>query len=331
MTPELSVVVRLGPRLAELRAHPRTLAVGQMPAYVAGLVDLAALHQRPRAGDVAHGLPERLRAVQYVQLLLARAAGPRSTRSASSAVATVAFSVDPSRSDSGTFVPSVVIPSATTCVISASSIPSIITTASSSSDRSRPSNSSSAVRVLDTKARTRPTSTSTASRPHLLADRLIDPARTTGRDAGEHPLQHDLLEQIARGELLIAVQLDLRGVIRGPNPRPADRHPATAQRDLARRVTVALRGRAPDHACPSGRRSGRPPTPSSRATPPDQCSRRARAVRPSPAPRSRPATAEHAQAAPAVDLLGLDDLDNRVACSSRRFLLSLINFGTGSP
>ena len=72
---------------------------------------------------------------------------PRSTRSLSSAVATIAFSVDPSLSESGTFVPSLVIPSATTCVIPASSMPSIITTASSSSERSRESSSSSASRA----------------------------------------------------------------------------------------------------------------------------------------------------------------------------------------
>ena len=63
-------VVGVGPRLAELRAHPSALPIGQMPADVAGFVDLTALYQRPWAGDVAHGLAERFGAVKDVELLL---------------------------------------------------------------------------------------------------------------------------------------------------------------------------------------------------------------------------------------------------------------------
>jgi hypothetical protein len=74
----------------------------------------------------------------------------------------------------------------------------------------------------------------------LLADRLINPARATRRHAGQHPLQHKPAEQITRGELLVAIELDLLGVIRGPHPRPTDRHPASTERHLPRRVTVAL-------------------------------------------------------------------------------------------
>jgi hypothetical protein len=76
----------------------------------------------------------------------------------------------------------------------------------------------------------------------LLPDRLIDPRRAARGDAGEHPLQHHLAEQIARGELLVAGQLDLLAVGRGPHPRPADLDAASAERHLARRVTVPLRG-----------------------------------------------------------------------------------------
>src|SRR6266536_3158123 len=138
---------------------------------------------------------------------------PRSHRSASSAVATVAFSVEPSLSESGTFVPSVVIPSATTCVMPASSMPSIITIASSRSERSRASSSSSAARVPLTNAR-------------------------------KHPLQRDPLEQIAPGELCVRLEGDLRAVVGGPNARAADRNASAAERDLAADVPVALR-RAP--------------------------------------------------------------------------------------
>jgi len=64
-----------------------------------------------------------------------------------SAVATVAFSVEPSHSPSGIFEPSVVIPSATTIVRSLSSIPSIIITARRRSASWRAISSASAWRV----------------------------------------------------------------------------------------------------------------------------------------------------------------------------------------
>jgi hypothetical protein len=72
---------------------------------------------------------------------------PRSTRSASSVLASVAFSVEPSQSPSGILTPSVVMPSATTWVRSASSMPSSIITASRTSSSRRDINSDSAVVV----------------------------------------------------------------------------------------------------------------------------------------------------------------------------------------
>jgi site-specific DNA recombinase len=69
---------------------------------------------------------------------------PRSTRSDSSAVATVAFSVEPSHNPSGIFTPSVVIPKATTIIRSLSSIPSSIITASRRSASCRDISSPSA-------------------------------------------------------------------------------------------------------------------------------------------------------------------------------------------
>ena len=78
---------------------------------------------------------------------------PRSTRSESSALATVAFSLEPSHSPSGILTPSVVIPSATMFVRPFSSIPSSIITASLTSSRRRLISSSSATRVRSTNAR----------------------------------------------------------------------------------------------------------------------------------------------------------------------------------
>ena len=67
---------------------------------------------------------------------------PRATRSASSAVTIVLFSVSPSHRPTGTFVPSVQIANATTQHTSAKCTPSSINAASLSSDRPRLINSS---------------------------------------------------------------------------------------------------------------------------------------------------------------------------------------------
>jgi hypothetical protein len=72
---------------------------------------------------------------------------PRSTKSASSVRASVAFSVLPSQSPSGIFPPSVLMPSATTWVRSAISRPSSIITARRTSSSRRAIRSESAVRV----------------------------------------------------------------------------------------------------------------------------------------------------------------------------------------
>ena len=64
--------------------------------------------------------------------------------------ASVAFSVEPSQSPSGILTPSVVMPSATTCVRSAISIPSSIITANLTSSSLRDMSSSSALAVRST-------------------------------------------------------------------------------------------------------------------------------------------------------------------------------------
>jgi hypothetical protein len=97
---------------------------------------------------------------------------PRSTRSASSARTTVLFSVEPSHSPTGSFVPSAVMARATTTHRSARCSPSSISTLMSSSPRSRVISSPSAVSVCLTNRRD-------------TADRLVDFAlRSTGAPTG---------------------------------------------------------------------------------------------------------------------------------------------------
>src|SRR5215210_672471 len=78
---------------------------------------------------------------------------PRSTRLASSVVATVAFSVEPSHRPSGCFEPSVSIPSATTQHRPLSSIPSSISTARRRSPSGRDMRSIRCSRVRETNSR----------------------------------------------------------------------------------------------------------------------------------------------------------------------------------
>ena len=72
------------------------------------------------------------------------ASSPRATRSASSDLTTVAFSVEPSHSPTGTFVPSAVMARATTARCSARCSPSTISTLMSNGARSRASRSARA-------------------------------------------------------------------------------------------------------------------------------------------------------------------------------------------
>src|SRR5439155_2162267 len=122
-----------------------------MLGHVSFLVPQTALHGR-LAEDVADRLAERLGAVDHEEDPLG-GSRPRSTRSESSAVATVAFSVEPSQSPSGILTPSVVIPSVTTLVRPCSSSPSIIITASLMSSRRRLISSPSDRRVRSTNVR----------------------------------------------------------------------------------------------------------------------------------------------------------------------------------
>ena len=76
----------------------------------------------------------------------------------------------------------------------------------------------------------------------VAADRLTGPRVAARRDAGQHPLEHHVGELVTRREVRIGVQLDLALAVGGPGARPADRHPAAPERDLAALVAVADRG-----------------------------------------------------------------------------------------
>src|SRR3954465_1032486 len=74
------------------------------------------------------------------------------------------------------------------------------------------------------------------------ADRLTGPRVAARRDAGQHPLEHHVGELVTGREVRIGVQLDLALAVGGPGARPADRHPAAPEHDLAALVAVADRG-----------------------------------------------------------------------------------------
>src|SRR5438552_2907651 len=102
-------MVGLLPRPAEPRLDRLAVAFGEMIEHVALLVLDAALHGHAVAEHLPDGLPEGLDP-SITNSMPCSTSRPRSTRSASSAAATVAFSVEPPHSPSASFSPSVVIP-----------------------------------------------------------------------------------------------------------------------------------------------------------------------------------------------------------------------------
>src|SRR4051812_13911297 len=165
---------------------------------------------------------------------------PRSTRLASSVVATVAFSVEPSHSPSGCLTPSVWIPNATTQQRPLSSIPSSISTARRRSSSGRDMSSTRFSRVRATNSRlTAGLARRAGHLVDLTADRLAGAGVAARGDAGEHPLEYHVGEPVARGEVRIGGQLDLALAVGGAGARPADRDPSTTERYLAILVAMA--------------------------------------------------------------------------------------------
>ena len=156
---------------------------------------------------------------------------------------TVLFSVEPSHSPSGTLMPSVVIPSATTQQRPFSSIASSISTArrTSCSDRDISAARCSLVRA-DELAADRRLRGRALGVDDVLADRLARAREAARRDAGEHLLQHHPGQRVAIGEVRVGDQRHLAGAVSGPGPRTLNRDAPPAERDLARLMAMAHRG-----------------------------------------------------------------------------------------
>jgi hypothetical protein len=75
----------------------------------------------------------------------------------------------------------------------------------------------------------------------LLADRLLYAIVLATRDAGQHPLQHNLAQAVAVGEMVVPLQRHLGLAIGGQNPRPLDPNAPTSERHLT--VLVAMTDR----------------------------------------------------------------------------------------
>ena len=164
-------------------------------------------------------------------------------RFASSVVATVAFSVDPSQSPNGCLMPSVSMPRADDAA-AALELDAVEHHHRQAQVAQRPRHEIDQVlaRARDELAADRRLARRPGEFVDVAADRLTGPRVAARRDAGQHPLEHHVGELVTRREVRIGAQLDLALAVGGPGPRPADRHPAAPERDLAALVAVADRG-----------------------------------------------------------------------------------------
>ena len=205
------------------------------------LVAMATVHQRAGPGDVADRLAERLGAVEHEQLLLAQAqptvdqigeqrgrdrrvlrrALPQRQRHLR------AIDRDPERDD-------VRHPGQLDPVDHHDRQLEIAQIATQQLIQRRP-------RAAHERARDRRLAGRACLPLDLRADRLGDAPRPAGRNAGEHPLKHDPLEQIAAAEQRVGLKADLAPIVGGPHARAADRDPPAAERHLTADMTVALR------------------------------------------------------------------------------------------
>ena len=84
-----------------------------------------------------------------------------------------------------------------------------------------------------------------ARRPGRLldrgADRLQHPHVAAGRDAGEHPLEHQPSQRVTVGEVRVRLQRELLRPVGAPHPRPLDTDAAAAEGHLASLVPMPHR------------------------------------------------------------------------------------------
>jgi hypothetical protein len=156
----------------------------------------------------------------------------------------VAFSVEPSQSPSGSFVPSLVIPSATTFVR-----PLQLDPVQHQHGKHEPVEAAAdqlaerlAGALLEA-ARERRARDRAGLELDLRTDRFLRARVAPAGDAGEHPLEHDPVEGITIGEVAIGRELHLAGAVLRADTRTLGRDDAPAENDLARLVAVAV-GRA---------------------------------------------------------------------------------------
>jgi hypothetical protein len=161
----------------------------------------------------------------------------------SKVVATVAFSVEPSHSPSGCLTPSVSIPSATTQQ-RPFELDAVEHQHGQAQIRERPRHELEQVlaRARDELARNRRLARRAPDVVDLGAGGLAGPRVAARRDAGEHPLEDDLRERVAGGEVPVRLKRQLALVVGRAHPGAADRHAPAAERDLPVLVAVTHRG-----------------------------------------------------------------------------------------
>jgi len=156
---------------------------------------------------------------------------------------TVLFSVLPSQRPSGTLIPSVVIPSATTQQRPFSLDP--VEHQHREADVLQRA-THERVEVLagapDELARDRRLRDRPLGAEHALADGLARAREPPRRDAGEHLLEHHPAQRVTVSEVRVGDQPDLSAAVRGPHTRPLDTHAPPAERDLASLVAMTNRG-----------------------------------------------------------------------------------------
>jgi hypothetical protein len=168
---------------------------------------------------------------------------PRSTRSLSSAVATTAFSVEPSHSPSGIFHPVGCDPERDH-VGAALQIDPV-----DHQHREAHVIEAAAHQRLEVLARAGDELAADGGlrrRASLLldlgADRLARPIEAARGDTGEHLLEYEPGEWVAVGEVPVGLESHLLAAVGRPHPGPLHRDPASAERHLASLVAVAHRG-----------------------------------------------------------------------------------------